>query len=106
MTHRFGLIILIMGLFMSSVTEAGTVVVRKSSQPFDAFAVRDELQQQHEWQELLRQQQQLSILQSLPLTCIAVKGDFLYFNCGQHHYRPYQYQHQQLFIEIDPTQEH
>ncbi|GGP45989.1 hypothetical protein [Shewanella saliphila] len=106
MTHRLGLIILIMALLMSFIAEAGTVIVRKSSQPFDAFAVRDELQQQHEWQELLRQQQQLSILQSLPLTCIAVKRAFLYFNCGQHHYRPYQYQDQQLFIEIDPTQEH
>ncbi|GGB56689.1 hypothetical protein K8B83_19750 [Shewanella inventionis] len=106
MSHRLGLIILIIGLFMSSQAEAGSVVVRKSSQPFDAFAVRDELQQQHEWQELVRQQQQLSILQSLPLSCIAVKGAFLYFNCGQHQYRPYQYQDQQLFIEIDPTQEH
>lgn len=74
MTHRLGLSVLIIGLLMSCIAEAGTVIVRKSSQPFDAFAVRDELQQQHEWQELLRQQQQLSILQSLPLTCIAVKG--------------------------------
>ncbi len=56
--------------------EAGQVVVRDASEPFDAFAVRDELLRQHEWQELLRSQQQLEILRSyLPyvfLTCALI----------------------------------
>ncbi|QDE32469.1 hypothetical protein [Shewanella polaris] len=85
----------------SPIVAAGTVVVRKSSEPFDAFAVRDEVLQLHEWQTLLRQQQQLTILRSLPIGCISVNTAYLYYHCGQLNYRPYQYHGQQLFIQID-----
>jgi hypothetical protein len=73
------LINLLMGsLLLSAASYAGTVVVRQSSTPFDAFAVRDSVLQQHEWQELLRQQQQIMILQSLPIGCLAVTSPFHY----------------------------
>ena len=93
------LINLLMGsLLFSATSYAGTVVVRQSSTPFDAFAVRDLVLQQHQWQELLRQQQQITILQSLPIGCITVSSPFNYFNCGHQFYRPYEYQDTQLYI--------
>ncbi|GGQ20087.1 hypothetical protein GCM10009411_20330 [Shewanella litoralis] len=104
MVNQFKLACVLSMLMLSLAVNAGTVVVRKSSEPFNAFAVRDEVLLQHEWQELIKQQQQLNILQSLPLNCISVAVTYLYFQCGQQHYRPYQYQNQQLFIEIDPYQ--
>jgi hypothetical protein len=97
------LINLLMGsLLLSATSHAGTVVVRQSSTPFDAFAVRDLVLQQHQWQELLRQQQQITILQSLPIGCLAVTSPFDYFSCGHQFYRPYEYQDRQIFIQIDP----
>jgi hypothetical protein len=104
MVNQFRFAWVIPLVVLSCIVNAGTVVVRKSSEEFDAFAVRNEVLLQHEWQELIRQQQQLNILQSLPLNCISVETTYLYFQCGQHRYRPYQYQDQQLFIEVDPNQ--
>ncbi|WP_338056249.1 hypothetical protein [Shewanella pneumatophori] len=91
-------------LCLVSITSAsaGQVVVRKSSEPFDAFAVRDEVQRKHQWQEALRYQQQLQILQSLPIGCLAVVAPYQHFACQGLYYRPYQYQNQQLYIQIDP----
>ncbi|MGX9460022.1 hypothetical protein ACWXWU_02105 [Shewanella sp. A14] len=106
MLNKLSLVGIFLVFFFSTIADAGTVVVRKSSEPFDAFAVRNEVLKQHEWRELIRQQQQLIILRSLPLTCIAVNATYLYFNCGQNNYRPYQYQDQQLFIQIEPDQHH
>ncbi len=80
--------------------EAGQVVVRDASEPFDAFAVRDELLRQHEWQELLRSQQQLEILRSLPAICVPYMRPYRYFSCDGHFYRPYLYRQQQLYIGI------
>ena len=89
-----------------AIAVAGTVEVRKSTEPFDAFAVRDEVLQQNEWKMLLSQQQQLSILRSLPINCIYVKSAYQYYHCGQLNYRPYLYHGQQLYIQIDlPQQE-
>ena len=44
---------ILFSLLFGVMSHAGTVVVRQSSTPFDAFAVRDQLLQQHQWQELL-----------------------------------------------------
>jgi hypothetical protein len=97
------LIFLLAGsVLLSANSQSGTVVVRSSSEPFDAFAVRDLVLQHHQWQESLRQQQQINILQSLPLGCVAVKLPFAYFSCGQQFYRPYQYQDKPVYIQIDP----
>lgn len=93
---------ILFSLLFGVMSHAGTVVVRQSSTPFDAFAVRDQLLQQHQWQELLRQQQQVTILQSLPIGCLAIASPFNYFSCGQQFYRPYDYQDTQVFIQIDP----
>ncbi|MCA1897507.1 MAG: hypothetical protein LDL46_11000, partial [Shewanella putrefaciens] len=38
---------------------AGQVVVTRSSEPFDAFAVRDQVLKDFEWQESLRRQEQI-----------------------------------------------
>ncbi|WP_418357469.1 MULTISPECIES: hypothetical protein [Shewanella] len=104
MKHCLDVVCIVCALIFSTCCYAGTIVVRKSSEPFDAFAVRDDVLQHHQWQQITRQQQQLIILQALPLDCIAVDAAYLYFHCGQQYYRPYQYQDQQLFIQIDPHQ--
>lgn len=87
---------------VSVPTEAGQVVVRKSSEAFDAFAVRDRVLREHEWRQALRMQQQINILQSLPIGCIPMARPYNYYSCGGNFYRPYQYQNKQLYIQIDP----
>ncbi|MBL4912376.1 hypothetical protein L2719_01070 [Shewanella schlegeliana] len=95
----------LLGMLLATLSvnaSAGQVVVRKSSEPFDAFAVRDEVQRQHEWREALRFQQQLQILQALPLGCIPLASPYHHFSCQGLFYRPYPYQNRELFIQIDP----
>jgi|GEM_PF-1350984 len=87
---------------VSVPTLAGQVVVRKSTEYFDAFAVRDQVLREHEWQEALRMQQQINILQSLPMGCILMAQPYAYYSCGNEFYRPYQYQTKELYIQIDP----
>lgn len=88
-------------LSCSFLASAGEVVVRKSSEPFDAFAVRDQVLADHQWLEGLRFQKQIQILQALPVGCLPVERPFRYFTCGSQFYRPYEYQDKQLYIEID-----
>lgn len=88
-------------LLVVSTVNAGQVVVRKSSEPFDAFAVRDEVQKQHQWQEVLRYQQHIQILQSLPFGCITIAAPYRYFSCQGLYYRPYNHQNKDVFIQID-----
>ncbi|WP_299801777.1 hypothetical protein [uncultured Shewanella sp.] len=87
---------------LTTSVNAGQVVVRKSSEPFDAFAVRNEVQRQHAWREALRFQQQLQILQALPLGCVPVVMPYHHFSCQGLYYRPFPYQNKELFIQIDP----
>ncbi|MGE6436514.1 hypothetical protein [Shewanella baltica] len=97
-------LIVISGLISVSAL-AGEVIVNRSSEPVDAFAVRDQVLKDFEWQESLRRQQQIQILQALPLGCITVMKPYRYFTCGEHHYRPYHYQQRELYIEVDrPSQ--
>ncbi|MCL2917983.1 hypothetical protein [Shewanella litorisediminis] len=79
---------------------AGQVVVRKSDEAFDAFAVRDQLAREHQWQEALRAQQQLEILQSLPLGCVLVPSPYRHFSCKGFFYRPYPWQGRELYISV------
>lgn len=81
---------------------AGQVVVTRSNEHFDAFAVRDQVLKDYEWQESLRRQEQIQILQALPLGCIVQMQPYRYFRCGQDNYRPYRYQQQDVFIKVDP----
>lgn len=94
------------GYVSISASHAGEVVVRKSSEPFDAFAVRDQVLQDHQWREALRMQQQLTILRALPLGCVLVPTPYRYFHCGAHFYRPYRdgKSNNELYIEIDPPE--
>ncbi|UJF22861.1 hypothetical protein [Shewanella sp. OMA3-2] len=95
-------VVIAINLLMSFSICAGQVVVRKSSDSFDAFAVRDQVIKEYEWQEALRMQQQIEILQSLPVGCVPLALPFRYFSCAGLAYRPYEYQNKQLFIQIDP----
>jgi hypothetical protein len=79
---------------------AGTVVVRKSTEPFDAFALRDELAKQHEWQQALAQQAQLNIIRSLPVGCLTLVAPYPYYACDARFYRPYQHSGEALYIQI------
>jgi hypothetical protein len=79
---------------------AGTVVVRKSTEPFDAFALRDELAKQHEWQQALAQQQQLNIIRSLPVGCLTLVAPYPYYACDARFYRPYLHSGEALYIQI------
>lgn len=90
--------------FATSQAFAGQVVVRKSSEPFDAFAVRDQVAKDHQWREALRMQQQIEILQALPVGCLPLAKPYRYFNCNGLSYRPYEYKNQDLFIQIDPPE--
>lgn len=97
-----GFMTICISVLISFSLVAGQIVVRKSSDSFDAFAVRDKVAQEHEWQEALRMQQQIEILQSLPLGCIPLALPYRYFSCNGLAYRPYNYQNKELFIQIDP----
>ena len=102
-------LLLCIGLFFVSVVHSGQVVVRKSSEPFDAFAVRDQVLKDHQWQEMLRMQQQIQILQALPIGCVAIPRPYRHFSCGDFYYRPYTNpttgsSDDEVFIQIDPPQ--
>lgn len=95
--------VVLVALLLPTMADAGQVVVRKSTDPeFDAFAVRDEVLKQHDWQEALRRQEQLQILQSLPLGCLMLPTPYRYYSCGGLFYRPYQQGENTLYIQIDP----
>lgn len=81
---------------------AGQVVVTRSSEPFDAFAVRDQVLKDFEWQESLRRQEQIQILQALPIGCVLMTKPYRHFSCGESAYRPYHYQQRELYIKVDP----
>ncbi|GAA0779934.1 MULTISPECIES: hypothetical protein [Pseudomonadati] len=106
LTKRACLTIALSGLLFSGLSTAGQVVVRKSSESFDAFAVRDQVLKDYEWQEALRMQQQIQILQSLPLGCLPMAVPYRYFTCNGLAYRPYQYQNKELYIQIDQPNEY
>lgn len=92
--------LLVLTMLLSVWAFAGQVVVRKSDEAFDAFAVRDQLAREHQWQEAIRAQQQLDILQSLPLGCVLVPQPYRYFSCNGLFYRPYLWQGRELYISV------
>lgn len=79
---------------------AGQVVVRNTDEPFDAFAVRDELARQHDWQEAIRAQQQLQILERLPVGCLLRPTPYRHFRCDGLFYRPYPWRGKELYISV------
>lgn len=104
--RRLGLMLLIASQGVAVMTVcAGEVVVSRSSEPFDAFAVRDRVLKDFEWQESLRHQHQLQILQALPLGCVAVITPYRYFRCGESLYRPYRDRQREVYIRVDPPKE-
>ncbi|WP_254843515.1 hypothetical protein [Shewanella sp. UCD-KL21] len=102
MVNCFQVLMIALLISISFFATAGKVVVRKTSEPFDAFAIRDQVQQDHQWQQMLKMQQQINILQALPNGCLLFAAPYRYFNCAGNSYRPYSYQNQEVFIQIDP----
>ncbi|WP_434930421.1 hypothetical protein ACRWQM_14335 [Shewanella sp. HL-SH5] len=100
--HFMTFTVIAISSMVSYSLSAGQVVVRKSSEQFDAFAVRDQIAKEFEWQEALRMQQQIEILQALPVGCIPFALPYRYFSCNGFAYRPYDYKNKELFIKIDP----
>lgn len=92
-------------MVLTCSTSAGQVVVRTTDEPFDAFAVRDELARQHEWQEALRAERQLEILERLPLGCIIRPTPYRHFLCDGVFYRPYPWQGKEVFISVPSPQD-
>ncbi|MCE9677834.1 hypothetical protein LZP69_01330 [Shewanella sp. AS1] len=94
-------------LSISHLAFAGEVVVRKSSEAFDAFAVKQQVLKEHHWRELLRMQQQIEILQALPSGCLFSQGEASYFLCAGGSYLPYLYSDPQggereVYIRVAP----
>lgn len=79
------------------------IIVRSSDEAFDAFKVRDQILKDHEWQESLRLQQQIKILEVLPLGCALFQHPFNYYACGSEFYRPYIQNNAKVFVQIDPV---
>ena len=101
--RQLGLSVVIGGCFCVPVL-AGEVVVTRSSEHFDAFAVRDQVLKDFEWQESLRRQEQIQILQALPIGCIPQMRPYPYYTCGENSYRPYNYQQREVYIKVDNPQ--
>lgn len=99
------MIVLFLSVCIDSFAFAGDRIrVRSSDEPFDAFAVRDKLLEDHEWQESLRFQQQIKMIEALPLGCVLFQQPFRYYTCGRQFYRPYSSDNRQVFVQIDPVQ--
>lgn len=101
--RQLGLTVFLGGFFSLPVL-AGEVVVTRSSEHFDAFAVRDQVLKDFEWQESLRRQEQIQILQALPIGCVPQMRPYRYYTCGEYSYRPYDYQQSEVYIKVDNPQ--
>ena len=87
---------------MSLPAVAGPVIVSKGDDGIDAFALRDKLAREHEWQEWLRFQQAIKWLEVLPVNCDLVGGAGQEYRCGDDYYRPYRQNGRDLYIQGDP----
>lgn len=92
---------IVIAVLLSASATAGEIIISRSSDPVDVFAVRDQVLKDFGWQESLRRQQQIQILQALPSGCVTIIKPYRHFSCGEHNYRPYDYQQRELYIEID-----
>jgi len=72
---------------------AGQVIVNQGMSIEDTFALRDKLAREHEWQEWLRFQQAIKWLEE-------PGGGY---RCGSNHYRPYQQDGREIYIQGDPA---
>ena len=91
---------------MSLPAVAGPVIVSKGDDGIDAFALRDKLAREHEWQEWLRFQQAIKWLEVLPVNCELVSQKEGGYRCGSDYYRPYQQQDgREIYIQGDPAGE-
>ncbi|HEA3089935.1 TPA: hypothetical protein RVR74_002251 [Aeromonas salmonicida] len=82
---------------------AGQVIVNQGMSIEDTFALRDKLAREHEWQEWLRFQQAIKWLEVLPVNCELMSQQGGGYRCGSNHYRPYQQDGREIYIQGDPT---
>ena len=80
---------LLLSCFYTCWAVAGDIKVHDKTEPFDPFAVRDAKKADHEWQERQRAQQQLELLDALPLGCVLLVRPFKHYRCGDLYYRPF-----------------
>lgn len=81
---------------------AGPVIVSKGGEKIDAFALRDQLAREHEWQEWLRFQQAIKWLEVLPVNCELMSQQGGGYRCGGNYYRPYQQDGREIYIQGNP----
>ena len=82
---------------------AGQVIVNQGMSIEDTFALRDKLAREHEWQEWLRFQQAIKWLEVLPVNCELMSQPGGGYRCGSNHYRPYQQDGREIYIQGDPA---
>ena len=88
---------------MSLPAVAGPVIVSKGDDGIDAFALRDKLAREHEWQEWLRFQQAIKWLEVLPVNCELMSQPGGGYRCGGDYYRPYQKDGREIYIQGNPA---
>ncbi|MGB6187406.1 hypothetical protein [Aeromonas molluscorum] len=81
---------------------AGQIIITKGDQKIDAFALRDQLAREHEWQEWLRYQEALKWLEVLPVNCELSRQHGGAYRCGDDYYRAYRQNGRDLYIKGDP----
>ena len=82
---------------------AGQVIVNQGMSIEDTFALLDKLAREHEWQEWLRFQQAIKWLEVLPVNCELMSQPGGGYRCGSNHYRPYQQDGREIYIQGDPA---
>ncbi|MEW7864516.1 hypothetical protein [Aeromonas diversa] len=94
--------LLLVALGMAAPAMAGSVTVTRGDQKVDAFALRDQLAREHEWQEWLRHQEALKWLEVLPVNCELVSKDDGSYRCGGEWYRQYNQDGKDIYIRGEP----
>ena len=90
-------------MLLSLPTLAGQVIVNQGMSTADTFALRDQLAREHEWQEWLRFQQAIKWLEVLPVNRELMSQPGGGYRCGSNHYRPYQQDGREIYIQGDPA---
>jgi hypothetical protein len=89
-----------------AVSREGKIVVRKSSEPRETsiWELREQLQQQKQFEQWLRNQQDWQWLSQLPVGCVLrrdLKGSY---DCGGRYYWPYRQGGRAYYLQMEPRQ--
>ncbi|PJG58342.1 hypothetical protein [Aeromonas cavernicola] len=97
---------LLIALLLATLAHAGPVIISKGDSSINAFALRDQLAREHEWQEWLRLQQALKWLEVLPVNCELTSQQDHSYRCGGQYYRPYRQAGKEIYIQGNPSPSH